>query len=450
MRKELRVLIDGDGIGTATQDDKGRFEFTYDDAYRKCASAIPLSISMPLARAVHDDKSIRPFMWGLLPENDDTLDNWGRRFGVSPRNPFALLTNVGEDLQGAIQMVPPEKLPELKKREGATLLSRETLAQRFDELMRDPGAVQFTQGGGQFSLAGAQRKKALYLVKGKWYEPRGRTPSTHILKPPIPGLAGQVENEMFCVRLAPRVGLPAPPCWTERFGDLSVVVIERYDRMRLKGRKVLPIDAAGGEVHRVHQEDTCQALKVDPRNKYQSEGGPGIRAILELLSGSGRPSEDRDRFMRACAFNFIIRGTDAHGKNFGLLLSGGGRYRLAPLYDIASWLPYSENDRRDRLAMSVDRQYHFDRIMPYHWEAEARKSGYDPQRALAHIRDLLARVPDETKRLLAECEDEGSATDDLRRLALLITEHCATMRGRYGAERIVTDQDLLPGLWDAP
>jgi hypothetical protein len=42
--------------------------------------------------------------------------------------------------------------------------------------------------------SGAQRKNALYLVSGKWYEPRGRTPSTPILKLPIMGLAGKVER----------------------------------------------------------------------------------------------------------------------------------------------------------------------------------------------------------------------------------------------------------------
>lgn len=339
MTKELRVLIDGAEVGNIVQDARGKFRFTYEDSYRRLKSAIPLSLSTPLSVAEHSDKAVRSFMWGLLPDNDDTLGSWGRRFGVNPRNPFALLSVIGEDLQGAVQMVPPDKLSELKAREGITLLPRPMLTERIAELVRDPGAVQFTQNGGQFSLAGAQRKKALYLVNGKWYEPRGRTPSTHILKPPILGLAGQVENEMFCIRLAPRVGLPAPKCWTETFGDISVVVIERYDRQRRDGRKVLAIDTAGGEVYRVHQEDCCQALAIDPRNKYQRDAGPGIKAIMELLSGSGKPSEDRDRFMRAIAFNFVLRGTDAHAKNFGLLLSAGGRYRLAPLYDIASWLP---------------------------------------------------------------------------------------------------------------
>jgi len=445
MTKELRVLIDGGEIGSVVQDARGKFRFAYEQTYRQSPAAIPLSISMPLSVAEHEDKAIRPFLWGLLPDNDDTLNSWGRRFGVNPRNPFNLLGEVGEDLQGAIQIVPKDEIGDLKKREGTTPLSREVLAKSFAELIRDPGAIQFAPGGGQFSLAGAQRKKALYLVNGKWYEPRGRTPSTHILKPPIVGLAGQVENEMLCVRLAPRVGLPAPKCWTETFGDISVVVIERYDRVRLKGRKILAIDAAGGEVHRVHQEDSCQALKVDPRTKYQRDGGPGMKAIMELLSGSGKPGEDRDRFMRACAFNFVIRGTDAHAKNYGLLLSAGGRYRLAPLYDIASWLPYSKNHRDDRLAMSVDGYYHFDRILPRHWEDEAKKSGYDPHRAVAHVRDLIARVPEETKILLAECSSEGAATKELSDLADRIIGACGKLAKAYGAELMGPEQSRLPG-----
>ena len=250
---------------------------------------------------------------------------------------------------------------------------------------------------------------------------------------------------MFCVRLAPRIGLPAPKCWTETFGDIPVVVIERFDRRRLQGRKVLAIDVPGGEIHRVHQEDCCQALKVDPRNKYQRDGGPGIKAIMELLSGSGKPSNDRDRFMRACAFNFVIGGTDAHAKNYGLLLSAGGRYRLAPLYDIASWLPYSKNYRDDRLAMSIDTYYHFDRILPRHWEVQAKKVGYDPHRAVAHIRDLIARIPNEARSLQAECKTEGSATPDLKKLVDLLLARCTNLSETVGSELMGSDQERLPG-----
>ena len=42
MTKELRVLIDGDEIGSIIQDARGKYRFAYDDGYRKAKPAIPL------------------------------------------------------------------------------------------------------------------------------------------------------------------------------------------------------------------------------------------------------------------------------------------------------------------------------------------------------------------------------------------------------------------------
>jgi serine/threonine-protein kinase HipA len=443
--KELIVLINDQVIGQVTQGNSGRFEFRYADDWLSNPSAIPLSLSMPLANPQHGDDAIRPYMWGLLPDSEATLAAWATRFGASPRNPFSLLSHVGEDLQGAVQMVPPERLPTLRRREGTTRLSPEVLAERFLDLMRQPGSTQFTPGGGQFSLAGAQPKKALYLVKGRWYEPRGRTPSTHILKPPIPNFAGQVENEAFCLRLAPRLDLPAPKIWIERFGELPVVVIERYDRVRMDGKRKLRIDESGGEVRRVHQEDCCQALKVMPQVKYQNEGGPGIKDIMTLLSGSAKPSEDRDRFMRAQAYNFVIGGSDAHGKNYGLLLAARGRFRLAPLYDVISILPYIKLSKEAKLAMSIDRYYRLDKIYPSHWEAQARNAGYSPDRSLAHIRDLIARLPDEAASLTKIVKSEGMHSAELDKLIGLLAGRCKKLSGAYGSEAM-SGESRLPGI----
>jgi HipA-like protein len=122
MQKELRVLIDSNPIGSIMQV-SGKYRFIYDSSWQSNQNAIPLSLSMPIALSEHDDKVVRPFMWGLLPESEDTLKEWGRKFHVSERNAFDLLSNVGEDLPGAIQMVPPENLDDLKKREGVTASS---------------------------------------------------------------------------------------------------------------------------------------------------------------------------------------------------------------------------------------------------------------------------------------------------------------------------------------
>jgi hypothetical protein len=46
----------------------------------------------------------------------------------------------------------------------------------------------------------------------------------------------------------------------------------RYDR-RLERRRW----------RRIHQEDLCQAFGLPPSRKYESEGGPGVRQIAELI-----------------------------------------------------------------------------------------------------------------------------------------------------------------------
>ena len=90
----------------------------------------------------------------------------------------------------------------------------------------------------------------------------------------------------------------------------------------------------------------CQALSVHPSLKYQSDGGPAVGDIADLLNRL--PIEDRDvnaqRFFKALAFNFLIGGTDAHAKNYSLILIGS-RAQVSPLYDAASAAPYDQRDR---------------------------------------------------------------------------------------------------------
>ncbi|MFG3450079.1 HipA domain-containing protein [Stenotrophomonas sp. NPDC047960] len=94
--------------------------------------------------------------------------------------------------------------------------------------------------------------------------PSGRIPTTHILKPPGSDYNGFVENEMFCLRLARAMGMPAAFSEKIEMDGESAICVERYDRKR----------TADGWI-RIHQEDFCQALGVMPQIKYQNQGGPG-------------------------------------------------------------------------------------------------------------------------------------------------------------------------------
>lgn len=100
----------------------------------------------------------------------------------------------------------------------------------------------------------------------------GNAPSTHILKPPIRDLEDTVENEAFCMMLAQKMVLPAPPVKIRRGLD-QLFIIERYDRSRDKS----------GQIVRMHQEDFCQALGFLPDQKYESEGGPSLKHCFTLL-----------------------------------------------------------------------------------------------------------------------------------------------------------------------
>src|SRR5207253_4332817 len=136
--------------------------------------------------------------------------------------------------------------------------------------------------------------------------------------------------EHFCLELARSFNLPVANSEIRRFEDQIAIVIERYDRVK-----------TGGMIHRVHQEDVCQAMGLPPTKKYQSDGGPGVREIAELLTTfSTAPVEDIQTFVGAIAFSWLVAGTDAPAKNYALLLGSGSRNRLAPLYDLASALPY--------------------------------------------------------------------------------------------------------------
>ena len=83
-------------------------------------------------------------------------------------------------------------------------------------LKNDPGAGRLAEDNGQFSLAGAQAKTALYKIKNSWAVPQGRTPTTHILKPETGGIRHIASNEHFCLELARRLDLAAAISVVER------------------------------------------------------------------------------------------------------------------------------------------------------------------------------------------------------------------------------------------
>jgi serine/threonine-protein kinase HipA len=382
----LVVLLGETTAGVLTRLRGGQLRFEYDDHYRARSSPTPLSVSMPTQVQSHSDHVITPWLWNLLPDNDAVLARWARQFQVSASSPFSLLaTPIGLDCAGAVRFVPPDLVEQAISRPGeVTWLTDDEVAERLRELKADSTAWLGRSFTGQFSLAGAQAKTALLYRDGRWGIPHGAAATTHILKPAAAGLDDHDLNEHLCLDAARRAGLIAVRTHVARFGDQSAIVVERYDRREV-----------GGQVIRVHQEDLCQALGVHPSKKYQNEGGPRPAQIVELLRLVMSPmNADRAvaRFVDAMAWNWLIGGTDAHAKNYSLLLADG-QVRLAPLYDVASALPYGTHEQALRFAMKIGGDY---RVFFYQntWEKAAYEMGIDRDTVIDSVRELTSRVAD--------------------------------------------------------
>ena len=461
MSKQLLVVLAGNLIGRVTQD-RNRLRFAYEQAWRTAPHAIPLSLSIPLAATEHGHEAIHAFMWGLLPDNEQVLGRWGQHFHVSASNPFALLSHVGEDCAGAVQFVLPDRLNDVVSTGDARVvwLTESEVAQRLRTLSADHSRGRLVRDDGQFSLAGAQAKTALFFQDGRWGIPSGRTPTTHILKPPIAGLPGHVENEHFCLSLARELGFTVASSQVRTFEDQQVIVVERYDRYQtatlaasaaseaaLAAAEAAAGDSSGAEraasatarsaalselakhqpVLRLHQEDLCQALGLLPTLKYQNEGGPSPRTIVDLLrTHSSQPQDDIATFVGALLFNWLIAGTDAHAKNYSLLLAARGQVRLAPLYDLGSALPYPDMDlRRLKLAMKLGNSYLIRNLTAQHVGQLGAALAIEPGWLLDQARDLAARLPAAIRKVTDDVKAAGLAEATMDRLAEAITTHVA-------------------------
>jgi len=414
MTEELHALGAGRMMGRVIWDRRrDRLSFAYEPDWRNDADSHPLSLSMPLAAAEHGHKVVEPFLWGLLPDNDGLLKRWGERFHVSPRHAFQLLAHVGEECAGAVQLARPERAAQwLKGSDTGSVkwLDEDDLSERMELLLKDHSSARIGTDAGQFSLAGAQPKTAFIHDprRNRWGVPSGMIPTTHIFKPATGSFDGYAENEHFCMRVAETLGMSVASSAIHYFGHVATIVVERYDRIR-----------RGATVKRIHQEDMCQALARMPQAKYQNEGGPSASEIIGLIrEHSSSRRDDEARFVDALIFNWIICGTDAHAKNYSLLIAPQGQVRLAPLYDLASALPYTRQipPRDAKLAMKVGSKYKFLDIGLNEWERFAAKDRIDFDMVRTRILNIVGELPEAARRVGKETIGRGIKHDIIGRL----------------------------------
>ena len=310
MSGELHVWRDGRVHGVLSER-RNRLSLSY------WTRARPISVSMPVRSRPYGDSIVRPWFSGLLPEGQiRAMIAYDLR--INADDDFELLRVLGRDCAGALSIRAPDDGAEPDSL-GPALTNDEIVA-----LLRAlPTSPMGVEHGFRVSLPGNQHKLVLTRDDSGWHRPDG-VPSTHILKPPNSQLGeSSVWNEAYCQWLAAEAGLPAATTTVIEFDAIAVLSSERFDRITGDGR-----------VDRVHQEDGCQMLSIDPRHKYQAaDEGPSLSAIARALGDNGG---EVDGLLRMATFHAIIGNGDWHGKNVSIAFDEADRVSLAPVYDAMS------------------------------------------------------------------------------------------------------------------
>jgi serine/threonine-protein kinase HipA len=399
----LNVYLNSRLVGQLRRESSGAIEFQYDDGWLAWPHTLPVSLSLPLREESYAGAPVLAVFENLLPDNDTIRNRIAARARAEGIDAYSLLSAIGRDCVGALQFLHPEMDPGLAGAVNGTPVSDQEIAEILANLGTSPLGIG-EDDSFRISIAGAQEKTALLYWQERWHKPNRTTATTHILKPSIGRLSNgldlthSVENEFLCLKLLESFDLPAARARMAQYGERSVLIVERFDRLWTEDERLL----------RIPQEDCCQALSVPPTLKYESEGGPGIASILRLLRDGDNPAEDQRTFMKTMILFWLLGATDGHAKNFSVFLSPGGRYRMTPLYDVISAQPsvdaHEIRQNKYRLAMAVgdNRHYRINTIMPRHFLQTAQRASMGEQIMTSIFDELRDTTHDVVRNAIAE------------------------------------------------
>ena len=434
MIESLPVWFDDLQIGNVMVSEDGAPGFAYTENWLATDGAFPISVTLPLDDRVYPSEVTSPWLANLLPE-EDQLTILTRSLGLDRSDTIAILEEIGGDTAGALSFGAPcdrtlwtyTPLTELYETDDP----QAALARHFEDLAERPLLVG--EEGVRLSLAGGQKKSALAVLdsagnpvlrlpqKGDVLAvPRHGAPSTIILKPDNPILPGIVENEAYCLSLAAAIGINAAEVNILSAGTRKAICALRYDR-RI-GRT--------GSLQRIHQEDFAQANSVPPGRKYErgTLAGPGITTLLR--TGNRLQPTDALELFDQLIFNILVANTDAHAKNYSLLLPVGKGPCLAPLYDVSTVLPWPRVVQFFAQNIALKKRKPGN-IAARHWDTIAEAIGYRPSDVRNRVQQIAdAIVVHRVAVTRGVAHQQGCTRGYVEQAASLIEENALRIAGR--------------------
>jgi serine/threonine-protein kinase HipA len=325
MTSILQVQLHESAIGSLTMLPSRKVFFSFYENYANDSDRSILSQSFfrPSGELILESRAssgkLPAFFSNLLPEGHmrDYLAQLGN---IKPTAEFSLIELLGEDLPGAVKVVP------LEAGHGPSLAAAEEEGEH--------GIHPY-----HFSLAGVQLKfSAVAERHGGLTIPARGVGGDWIIKLPAQNYMHVPENEFAMMRLASTIGIPIP--------EIRLVPLAEIDglpEMGLQaGRFALAVKRfdrdSGGR--RIHIEDFAQVYNVYPENKYSGVSFGNIANMVWILTGEHGLKD----FIRRLVFTILIGNGDMHLKNWSFVYPDGKTAKLAPAYDLVATVPYLPND----------------------------------------------------------------------------------------------------------
>ncbi len=413
----LNVYWDSDFVGRLAKTGGQDMFFQYSASYLASEHSQQISLSLPLQAEEFDGSISKSWFANLLPEGEIRA-HIASKLRVSERNEYAILRGIGGDCAGALRLLP-ESAPKATEGKLIQLPWNELEAKIASTPRPSLLALVLQEGELRLSLAGAQDKLPVHIFNGQLALPSGNIASTHLLKISSGSFPDLVQNELFCLTLARLVGLATPDV---KMADTKtpILLVDRYDRFT----------GPDGDIHRLHQEDFCQALGVPPESKYENEGGPSLAQLFEVLArGSQTPLPDKRDLLKWVLFNFIIGNADAHAKNISFLYEQRGhkkRPRLAPFYDLVCTEVYDPLSTKQ--AQKIGGEYRPEKIASRHWDRFASAVEVKPKYLRSLGLELCKKVEETAPPLSEKISNTRLGSTTLRQINQVIEKRIVRLR----------------------
>ncbi|MDD2475965.1 MAG: type II toxin-antitoxin system HipA family toxin [Dysgonamonadaceae bacterium] len=369
----------------------------------------------------HDTfKGLPGLLADMLPDRygNELINLWLAQQGrpENSMNPVEMLCFIGKRGMGALEFEPTffienvntfsVEVDSLVKIAGKMLSKKETfvtnLRDEEEKAVRDILKIGTSAGGARPKAVIAYNERTGEVRSGQTRVPEGF--EHWLLK--LDGVSevqlgathgyGRVEYAYYLMALS--CGIEMMPCKLLEENERAHFMTKRFDRE--------------GSYTKHHVQTFC-AMKHFDYNRINSYSYEQLFQTMRELKLTYPQAE---QMFRRMVFNVIARNCDDHTKNFSFILKNGGRWELAPAYDIchayrpgSDWVSHhalSINGKRDNIIredlLTIGRSIRnkkaaevIDEINDkvYNWSFYAAKAGVDKKRMREISKTLVSMNP---------------------------------------------------------